>query len=64
MNLNKKLRSKWLSWNVFILASFVLLSGVVAYTFLSPKTDISCLKVLTDSKVKLISGDECRQITK
>ena len=63
MNLNKKLRPKWLSWNIFIPASFVLLSGVVAYTFLSPK-DISCLKVLTDGKVKLISGDECRQITK
>lgn len=64
MNLNKKLRPKWLSWNIFIPASFVLLSGVVAYTFLSPKADISCLKVLTDGKVKLISGDECRQITK
>ena len=64
VNLNKKLRPKWLSWNVFIAASFVLLSGVVAYTFLSPKTDIPCLKVLPDGRTQSISGDECRQISK
>lgn len=64
-SLQKKLRPKWLSWNVLIPASFVLLSGVVAYTFLSPpKADINCVKVLPDGSTQSISGDECRQISK
>ncbi len=60
VNLKKKLRPKWLSWNVFIPASFVLLSGVVAYTFLSPRADIACVKV-NAGKTQLVSVDECRQ---
>jgi tetratricopeptide (TPR) repeat protein len=63
-NLKKKLRPKWLSFNVLIPASLILLSGVIAYTFFAPKTDIACVKVLPDGSTKSISGDECRQISK
>ncbi len=63
-NLKKKLRPKWLSLNVLIPASLILLSGVIAYTFFAQKTDIACVKVLPDGTAKSISGDECRQISK
>lgn len=64
VNLKKKLRPKWLSWNIIIPSSLILLSGVIAYTFFAPKTDIACIKILPDGRAKSISGDECRQITK
>ncbi|WP_434687762.1 tetratricopeptide repeat protein [Pseudanabaena minima] len=63
-SIKKKLRPKWLSLNVLIPASLILLSGVIAYTFFAPKTDITCVKVLPDGSAKSISGDECRQISK
>jgi pSer/pThr/pTyr-binding forkhead associated (FHA) protein len=62
--LKKKLHPKWLSLNVLVPASLILLSGVIAYTFFAPKTDITCVKVLRDGSTKSISGDECRQISK
>ncbi len=64
VSLKKKLRPKWLSWNVLVPASFVLLTGVVVYTILAPKTDITCVKVLPNGSTQSISGDECRQISK
>jgi len=63
-SIKKKLRPQWLSLNVLIAASLVLLSGVIAYTFFALKTDIACVKVLPDGSTKSISGDECRQISK
>jgi len=63
-SIKKKLHPKWLSLNVLIPASLILLSGVIAYTFFAPKTDITCVKVLPDGSAKSISGDECRQISK
>ncbi|MBD2177226.1 tetratricopeptide repeat protein [Pseudanabaena sp. FACHB-1998] len=64
VSLKKKLRPKWLSWNIIIPSSLLLLSGVIAYTFFAPKTDIACIKVLPNGKAQSVSGDECRQITK
>jgi tetratricopeptide (TPR) repeat protein len=63
-SIKTKLRPKWLSLNVLIPVSLILLSGVIAYTFIVPKTDIACVKVLADGSTKSISGDECRQISK
>ncbi len=63
-SIKEKLRPKWLSFNVLIPASLILLSGVIAYTFSAQKTDIACVKVLPDGSTKSISGDECRQISK
>lgn len=63
-SIKKKLHPKWLSFNVLIPASLILLSGVIVYSFFAPKTDIACLKVLPDGSTKSISGDECRQISK
>jgi tetratricopeptide (TPR) repeat protein len=63
-SIKKKLRPKWLSLNVLIPASLILLSGVIAYTFFAPKTDITCVKILPDGSTKSISGDVCRQISK
>lgn len=63
-SIKKKLRPKWLSLNVLVPASLILLSGVIAYTFFVPKADITCVKVLSDGSTKSISGDECRQISK
>jgi pSer/pThr/pTyr-binding forkhead associated (FHA) protein len=63
-SVKKKLRPKWLSSNLLIPASLILLSGVIAYTFFALKSDIACVKVLPDGSTKLISGDECRQISK
>lgn len=64
VSLKKKLRPKWLSWNIIIPSSLILLSGVIAYSFFAPKTDIACIKVLPDGKAQSVSGDVCRQITK
>ena len=55
-SIKKKLRPQWLSLNVLIAASLVLLSGVIAYTFFALKTDIACVKVLPDGSTKSISG--------
>jgi pSer/pThr/pTyr-binding forkhead associated (FHA) protein len=63
-NLKKKLRPKWLSLNVLIPASLILLSGVIAYTFSVSKSDIACIERLSNGSVKSISGDECRQNSK
>ena len=63
-NLKKKLRPKWLSLNVLVPASLILLSGVIAYTFFASTKDIACVKVLPNGSTKSISGDECRQISK
>jgi pSer/pThr/pTyr-binding forkhead associated (FHA) protein len=63
-SVRKKLRPKWLSSNLLISASLILLSGVIAYTFFALKNDIACVKVLPDGSTISISGDECRQISK
>jgi pSer/pThr/pTyr-binding forkhead associated (FHA) protein len=63
-SIKEKLRPKWLSFNVLIPASLILLSGVIAYTFFAQKSDIACVKVLPDGSTKSISGDECRQLSK
>ncbi len=60
----RKLRPKWLSWNALIIAAFVLLSGVVAYSIFAPRSDISCVKLLPDGTPRLISGEECRKVVR
>jgi hypothetical protein len=63
-SIKKKLRPEWLSLGVLIPTSLIVLSGVAAYTVFAPKTDINCVQVLPDGSTKVISGDECRQISK
>ncbi|ELS31462.1 MULTISPECIES: tetratricopeptide repeat protein [Pseudanabaena] len=63
-SINKRLRPKWQSFNVLIPLSLILLSIVIAYSFFAPKTDITCVKILSDGSAKSISGDECRQMIK
>ncbi len=64
-SLKKKLHPKWLSLNVLVPASLILLSGVITYTFFAPKRDdIACVKEFSDGSVKSISGDQCRQVIK
>ena len=60
-SVKKKLRPKWLSLNVLIPASLIILSGVIGYTVFAAKQDITCVNKLPDGTVKTISGDECRQ---
>ena len=60
----RKLRPKWLSWNVLVIAAFVLLSGVVAYSIFAPRSDISCVKLLPDGTPQSISGEECRKVVR
>ncbi|PZV11748.1 MAG: hypothetical protein DCF20_18965 [Pseudanabaena sp.] len=63
-NVKKQLRPKWLSLNVLIPASLILLSVVIAYIVFAPKRDNTCVKSLPDGSVKSISGNECSQISK
>jgi|GEM_PF-906670 len=63
-NTKQKLRPKWLSLNLLIPMSLLLLTGLVAYSFFAPRADITCIKVLPDGSVRSISGDECRRISK
>jgi len=60
-SIKKKLRPKWLSPNVLIPTSLILLAGVIAYIFFATKEDSACLP---DSSAKSISGDECRKMSK
>ncbi|NUN63968.1 tetratricopeptide repeat protein [Pseudanabaena biceps] len=64
VSVKKKLRPKWISRSLLIPISLVMLSGAIVYSFVAPKTDISCIKVLPDGNVQSISGDECRRISK
>ncbi|WP_271252285.1 tetratricopeptide repeat protein [Pseudanabaena sp. Chao 1811] len=64
-NIKKKLRPAWLSWQVLVSTALILITGGgIAYTFIAPKADITCVKVLPDGKTKSISAEECRQISK
>lgn len=60
-SIKKKLRPNWLSLDVLIPASLILLSGVIAYTFFATKRDLTCVKILPNGSAKSISGDECFQ---
>jgi tetratricopeptide (TPR) repeat protein len=63
-SIKKKLRPKWLSLNVLIPISLIVLSGVIAYTFFASERDIACVKTLPDGSAQSVSSDECRQISK
>ena len=63
-SIKKKLRPKWLSLNVLVPVSLIVLSGVIAYTFFAAERDIACVKKLPDGSVQSVSSDECRQISK
>ena len=63
-NIRQQLRPKWLSWNVLLPISLLLLSGIMIYVTLNSKTDLICVKVLPDGTTKSISGSECRTLSK
>ena len=64
-NIKRKLRPKWLSWQLLIPIFSILLIGGIVYTiFFAPKNDIACVKILPDGKAQSISSEECRQISK
>jgi len=58
--IKKKLRPKWLAWQVLIPAALVLVIGIVAGIYLVLKQSSKCTKVLPDGTEQQLSGDECR----
>ncbi|MEI6329070.1 MAG: tetratricopeptide repeat protein [Pseudanabaena sp.] len=58
--INKKLRPKWLAWQVLVPAALVLIIGIAAGIYLVIKQSPKCTKVLPDGTVEQISGNECR----
>jgi len=65
VNVKKKLRPNWLSWQVLIPACLLLITGgSIAYAVFAPKADLTCVKVLPNGQAQAISAEECRKISK
>jgi tetratricopeptide (TPR) repeat protein len=58
--IKKKLRPKWLAWQVLAPAGLVLVIGIAISIYLLLKSPTKCTKVLPDGTVEQISGGECR----
>jgi tetratricopeptide (TPR) repeat protein len=58
--IKKKLRPKWLAWQVLVPAGLVLVIGIATSIYLLISQPPKCTKVLPDGTVQQVSGDECR----
>jgi tetratricopeptide (TPR) repeat protein len=58
--IKKKLRPKWLAWQVLVPAGLVLVIGIAVGIYFVIKSPVKCTKVLPDGTEQQISGDECR----
>ena len=58
--IKKKLRPKWLAWQVLVPAGFVLAIGIATSIYLLISQPPKCTKMLPDGTVQQVSGDECR----
>lgn len=58
--IKKKLRPKWLAWQILVPAGLVLVIGIAAGIYLILKSPAKCTRVLPDGTVEQISGEECR----